>query len=510
MKKYVLAIWMTSITASALAQNPGDLNLGFGMNGHQVYDLTNSETDLGRAIAIQDDGKILIASRQTIAGDDNILVTRINPDGSLDNSFDFDGKRVIDINTNDEPNDILQLSNGKIVIVGSTEDANNNWDGIAIMLNSDGSLDNNFGTQGIVQRDETAGEFDFWTDAHETADGHITIGGYLYAAGKFYFSIRSISQTGTDSPAFNSSVKFTEIPNASNVTTTAIDINSTGGAMVAGYAIINGEYKNVMCAYTANGQKDNNFFATSIRVFHLVSNELNAILDMKYDHNDNIVAVGVLGTQPMYDLMMMRVLANGYMDTTFASTGWVQSDLSLGGSDEMTSVHIMPDNRILCNGRVNGVEAHVMTAVFEEDGDLDATWGQNGKVINDFGYGDHMTMASALRDGKLYSISDVQGNTSDDVLVASHYAYSTVGVSELSRHQAVIYPNPASRVLNVEVDPAIETVQVLDLTGRVQIQLNADELSPVTQINVEDLPSGVYLIRAQGANELHTNRFVIQ
>lgn len=510
MKKYVLAIWLLSVSAAVVAQNPGDLNQGFGNNGHQVYDLTNSINDDAVAIDVQSDGKIIVVSEQLDNGNRDVIISRMNPDGSMDNSFDFDGKRSIDINSSDQVYGVKVLSNGKIVAVGATNNANDGWNGYAVLLNSDGSLDNNFGTQGILERDESAGEDDIWTDVEEMPNGSFVIGGTLTVNGKLYFSVRSLTVAGQDNPAWSSSLKFMEIPNASNGITTGIDVDSNGDIIVGGYALVGGAYKNVMTAFTSTGTVNYNFFSTGIRVFHIVANELNAVLDIKYDKNDDIVAVGVVGTAPSYDMLLMRLGSDGYMDTTFSQDGWVQSDLSIGGSDEMLSLHILPDNRILVSGRVVGAETDVMTAVMLPNGTLDQSWGNNGVVITDFGYTEHEMMASAVRNGMLYVLGNVQGNTSDDIIVGSYYAYSTVGQSEFEVTQSLIYPNPATDVLNVELgDADLHTIEVLDLSGRIQLSQPISEQTGTIQLDLTNLPNGVYLLQVKGDHELRTNRFVI-
>ena len=108
-------------------------------------------SDEGYGIALQSDGKIVVAGR-CIDGVANPCVARLNADGSMDTSFNpsgsVPGKRVIDgltINTSSflRGVKVLIAVDGKIVIATTCSVANRNYICTA-RLNTDGSLDSSF------------------------------------------------------------------------------------------------------------------------------------------------------------------------------------------------------------------------------------------------------------------------------------------------------------------------------------------------------------------------------
>lgn len=106
-------------------------------------------------VAIQDDGKIVAAGRTT-ESDTDVLIVRLNEDGTEDNSFSFDGKVVTDVNDVDEARSLIIGDDGKITIAGIAEEEIGNFINrysLLIRYNSDGSLDPNFGTNGILVPD---------------------------------------------------------------------------------------------------------------------------------------------------------------------------------------------------------------------------------------------------------------------------------------------------------------------------------------------------------------------
>ena len=77
-------------TANAIS---GDLDGTFGAGGKTLTNIGTSTSDEGNAVALQNDGKIVVAG----TSNDNFAVVRHNSDGTLDNSFGSGGKVVTDI-----------------------------------------------------------------------------------------------------------------------------------------------------------------------------------------------------------------------------------------------------------------------------------------------------------------------------------------------------------------------------------------------------------------------------
>lgn len=97
------------------------------------------------ALALQGDGKIIIAgSFNQVNGEAHTNIARLNPDGSLDESFEssFDGPNAVVCSV------VLQ-TDGKILVGGAFEIVNGAGATNLTRLNSDGSLDKGFHDPGI-------------------------------------------------------------------------------------------------------------------------------------------------------------------------------------------------------------------------------------------------------------------------------------------------------------------------------------------------------------------------
>ena len=86
---------------------PGDLDPTFDFDGRQTTDIGSG----GRSVAVQQDGKIVVAGSQTMnfgsrytnGPSSDVTLVRYRRDGSLDNCLGVGGQRFTDFGTRDEP-----------------------------------------------------------------------------------------------------------------------------------------------------------------------------------------------------------------------------------------------------------------------------------------------------------------------------------------------------------------------------------------------------------------------
>ena len=106
--------------------------------------------DYALSVAIQSDGKIVAAGYSDDGSNDDFALVRYNTDGSLDASFDGDGKVTTAIGSGaDQACSVAIQSDGKIVAAGYSNNGSNE-DFALVRYNTDGSLDTNFNSDGKV------------------------------------------------------------------------------------------------------------------------------------------------------------------------------------------------------------------------------------------------------------------------------------------------------------------------------------------------------------------------
>lgn len=105
---------------------------------------THINTDVAGAIALQPDGKLIVAGRAGAYA----LLLRYNPDGTLDNSFSGDGKLIVDIGVVPGLFSAVTLQHdGKIIVGGGADNF------VLMRFNPDGTPDNSFSEDGMVTTD---------------------------------------------------------------------------------------------------------------------------------------------------------------------------------------------------------------------------------------------------------------------------------------------------------------------------------------------------------------------
>ena len=153
-----------SLEDRRLFSSPTDLDPSFSGDGKVVADF-NGGDDVAHAVAVQSDGKIVVAgeAQVTVNGVKKIAfaAVRFNPDGSLDDGsskdttkgdkFGTGGKftRVLDLGGGNGAIGVAIQKDGKIILAGNANKATNMPEWYFLRLNKDGSTDSTFGTKGV-------------------------------------------------------------------------------------------------------------------------------------------------------------------------------------------------------------------------------------------------------------------------------------------------------------------------------------------------------------------------
>ncbi len=138
----------------ALARYNADGSLDDSFDGDGVVTTSiDSDIDVAFSVSIQADNKLIVAGSSYNGVDDDFALARYNADGSLDDSFDGDGKVTTDIGSDTDAASALCIQeDGRIVVAGSSYNGADDDFALA-RYNTDGSLDNSFHGDGKVTTD---------------------------------------------------------------------------------------------------------------------------------------------------------------------------------------------------------------------------------------------------------------------------------------------------------------------------------------------------------------------
>lgn len=140
--------------AAARYLSNGTIDTTFGVAGKVRTDFGDQNFDRARSAALQTDGRIVAAgfAISQNGGVQNFAVARYTSNGVLDTTFSRDGKTQIDFgNCCQSATKVLLQSDGKIITVGGSNGESSEDDFLLARLNPRGSLDNTFGVGGQVR-----------------------------------------------------------------------------------------------------------------------------------------------------------------------------------------------------------------------------------------------------------------------------------------------------------------------------------------------------------------------
>jgi uncharacterized delta-60 repeat protein len=345
----------------------GDLDPTFGNGGKVITDFFNSEDECS-AMVIQPDGKIVVAGTVVLSSFENeFALARYNPDGSLDPTFGNGGKvTTAFLNRFSERSGRVHAlalqPDGKILAVGEARVGE--FISIHIALaryNTDGSLDQNFGDGGKVTThfsDLSFNEEDIAFAVAIQPDGKIVTAGRRSSDFKINFSDFQLVR-------YNSNGSLDSTFGTGGQVTTQFLANPFGNICEARGVVIQPDGKIIAAGRFANTLDD---------------------------------------PEPAFsDFALARYNTDGSLDPTFGSGGQVVTDF-FGGADLATAIVLQPNGRIVASGIASGSNNFFGfgMARYNTNGNLDASFGNGGKVLT-FPAGDNIgSVASALQpDGKI-------------------------------------------------------------------------------------------------------------
>jgi len=171
----------------------GNLDPTFDGDGVVLTDFATGD-DIATSIAVRPDGKIIVAGYTSVGGGSRqIAVARYNADGTLDNTFDSDGKITTAVGTDDVAMGVAQIA-GKTYVVGSSF-TGSHYDFSVVAYNDNGTLDASFGGGKVTT--SIGGQQDQAYDVGFTPDGKLVVAGYSTSGSNFLFAIAKYNANGT-------------------------------------------------------------------------------------------------------------------------------------------------------------------------------------------------------------------------------------------------------------------------------------------------------------------------
>lgn len=336
----------------ALARyNPdGSLDASFNGTGKVTVDV-GSHDDYLAGLALQSDGKIVAVGYCSDGSKYLAGLVRLNANGSLDTTFNGTGKVTTAFTgAGDYAFAVALQTDGKIVVAGRAW-VGSNFDVVVARYTSGGGLDTTFGTGGKVTTD-LAGGSDEANSVAVQSDGKIVVAGDagVSGSGQDLVLVR-YNSNGTLDTSFNSTGKVVTSFGTGDDGCDGLVVLADGRLLAAGTAFNGTDNDFALARYNANGSLDTSFNTTGKVVTSIGSGRDDA-RDLAIQGDGKIIVAGFAQNGANYDFGLVRYNSNGSLDSTFGSGGKTMTDVL--NNDYGLAVAVQPDGKILVAGDGGG------------------------------------------------------------------------------------------------------------------------------------------------------------
>ncbi|RKR05672.1 putative delta-60 repeat protein/predicted secreted protein (Por secretion system target) [Flavobacterium sp. 90] len=360
--KKILLFFCVLQSLITFAQNPADIEHSFGP--------VPGFGGIVNCMVTQPDGKIIVKGAGIYNGAITKLLIRINPDGSVDPTFDYYGDNTFDIKA------VALQPDGKVLIGGLDKNDKN----LVIRLNADGSKDTSF-EFGAVQENSA-----FVSVLALQTDGKI-----LVVNKKQYVEPRRrlirLNADGSLDSTF-------DIKNGFDSNVFAVAVQSDGKIIAGGsFSTYQGVAQSYLVRLNADGTKDTSFnmgsgFAGSSVASIIIQND-----------GKIMVGGGFTRYQGVAQKYLVRINPDGSIDTSFVNP----SNFIYMTSESVSNMYLQSDGKLLATVyRSNGDDAVYR---FNTDGTVDTTYSipsfsESANILNGRSNAD-VNAITLLNDGKI-------------------------------------------------------------------------------------------------------------
>jgi uncharacterized delta-60 repeat protein len=325
----------------------GALDAGFGTSGKVTLDF-NGAADIAYAVAVADDGKIVLGGTSTITGKGNdFALVRLLPTGAVDPSFGTGGKLVTDLGGDSETIYALALSPDGKILAGGDSNQGGTATGLDFALaryNPDGSLDAGFGTGGKVLTALAAsgGRDSIYGLTLQDTGGDLRI---VAVGGEGDFAVARYLADGQLDVAFGAGGKITGVFGSIIGAARGVKVAADGKVVVAGHA----GHDFALARFSLGGQLDTGFGTSGKVVTAMNPTNWDEAQGLAIDSDGKIVVAGWAYEQASSsgNFAVARYDGNGLLDSSFGGTGMVVTEIAAKSkADQATAVLLQVDDRV--------------------------------------------------------------------------------------------------------------------------------------------------------------------
>ncbi len=400
----------------------------FGVGSGITTTAIGSDDDAAYSVVGQSDGKIVVAGNSYNGTFNEIAVSRYNHDGSLDITFGGTGTVTTDVGTGyDVGRAVTIQADGKIVVAGTAHNANDDF--AVVRYNIDGTLDTTFGGTGKVST-AIGPSHDYGQSVTMQSNGKILVAGYSYNGLNNDFALVRYNSDGSLDTSFSTDGKLTTPINLSADQAYSVTVQSNGKILVAGNSSNGLNTDFALVRYNSDGSLDASFSGDG-----KLTTDFNLNFDDSYSvaiQSDGKILVGGSSWVGLnQDFSIARYNTDGSLDLSFGGDGKVTTDIG-SGVDYARSIAIQADGKILLSGSsYNGSNFDIAIVRYNTNGTLDTSFGNSsGMITTSVGSGDDYGEDIIVQtDGSILVAGYTDNGSNQDFVLTKYNSDGTLNTS---------------------------------------------------------------------------------
>lgn len=494
--KNLLLISALIVSIGANAQMPANIDSTFGDNGYAIV-VPSANTNEFSDLTLTPNDEVLITG--VIGGSNNdIYVAKWDKNGKTANNFGTKGLTQYDpqLGADDHGIDAIELPDGKILVIGTT-DGNSNRDILIMRVNSDGTIDNTFGNNGYNLYNITDDEYVKRALVHKN---HIYVGGYIKKNGVTTDAyVLCLKMDGTLELSFGTfGIVLLDINNDKQ-TLSGLEITADSSILVWGKTTGQSN-KQYLSRLKMDGTVDTNFAYKG----YFVYTEAGAtnFNNVKYDGAGAIYICGSYDLNGQDLAFLMKLDTNGVISNTFGSgNGKVVLNSGAKSDQLFMDMELLEKGEVFMAGayRYDGGIFKGLTAVFNPDGTLNTDYEKVGYKIAEVPAGHVMMFYQSVtkqQNGQLVLGGQIIDTNTFGAFACRYNKQqppsTSVSTTNNIENQVVLSPNPSSGTINISSDAAtVEQVMIYNASG---VMIDMVEKNNVYHFT-DNIANGLYYIR---------------
>lgn len=418
MRRSAIALASAALLVSSLGSparaDPGSLDKFFAGDGRQT---AFPQGTTGYAVAIDKQGRIVVAG-YTLTAKTDFALARFLPNGNPDPDFGGgDGRVTTNLGGTDYAFDVALQSDGKIVVAGERDKANGSQFAV-VRYGIHGVVDKTFSKDGM----SFVGFGKKYQGANAVvigAAGNILLGGFTSNGTLSRWAMARFTPGGALDTTFGNDGKVSIDTSPTDEQIEDLALVQNGKIVAAGYEEASLTPRFSIARFQGGGKLDKAFGHGGVNSVDL-TNGGDIAYGLAKQSDGKLILVGYADNGGRGDWGIVRFGPKGLLDKTFGNKGKVITHVS-DAYEYAYGVAVQTNGKIVVVGRAVRTSADFGVFRYTVKGKLDGTFGHGGKVFTDFFTGADTARGIALQtNGKIVVAGDAAKGATSRMAVARY------------------------------------------------------------------------------------------